>query len=197
MQESEDKSGTVRKDFDMNRFMELCSRIGVKDVDVKTLFRLGITGQTKSRPLKVVLNSKKHRKNILDSVSKIENLATETELNKCIIVKDLTVQQREANKKRRTEINAQNKQKGRNQQPNSRKDNNVVGRMYTVKQKYSDHSEKTMDVTIQPLQSQSQPILAPLFGAIGTRDDIRTVLSLSSIGDDTIIGDMKHSRRTE
>lgn len=188
MQESEDKSGTVRKDFDMNRFMELCSRIGVKDVDVKTLFRLGITGQKKSRPLKVVLNSKKHRKDILDSVSKIKNLATETELNKCIIVKDLTVQQREANKKRRTEINAQNKQKGRNQQPNSRKDNNVVGRMYTVKQKDCDQSEETMDVTIQPLQSQSQPILAPLSGAIGTRDDIRTVLSLSSIGDDTIIG---------
>ena len=57
-----------------------------------------------------------------------------------------------------------------------------------MKQKYSDHSEETMDVTIQPLQSQSQPILAPLSGAIGTRDDIRTVLSLSSIGDDTIIG---------
>jgi hypothetical protein len=55
------------------------------------------------RPLKIIFNNKKQRKDILDNASKIKNIPAKNCLTMRIILKDLTVQQRDQNKKRRAE----------------------------------------------------------------------------------------------
>ena len=78
--------------------MELCKVVGVDEPDLKVAFRLGNPKERVVRPLKVVMNNKKHRKNILDNDSKLKQLPHTSEFVKCIIAKDLTVKQREINK---------------------------------------------------------------------------------------------------
>ena len=101
--ESEDVSSSIRKDQDLKRFNELCSTIKVQEPDIKLLFRLGNPTPKRNRPLKIIFNNKKQRKDTLDSASKIKNIPAKNCLSMCIIAKDLTVQQRGQNKKRRTE----------------------------------------------------------------------------------------------
>ena len=101
--ESEDVSSSIRKDQDLNSFYELCSIIKVQEPDIKLLFRLGNPTPKRNRPLKIIFNNKKQRKDILDNASKIKNIPAKNCLTMCIIAKDLTVQQRDQNKKRRAE----------------------------------------------------------------------------------------------
>jgi hypothetical protein len=101
--ESEDVSSSIRKDQDLKRFYELCSTIKVQEPDIKLLFRLGNPTPKRNRPLKIIFNNKKQRKDILDNASKIKNILAKNCLSMCIIAKDLTVQQRDQNKKRRAE----------------------------------------------------------------------------------------------
>lgn len=54
------------------------------------------------RPLKVVFNNKKQRKDILDNAAKLEDIIKTHYLSRCIIAKDLTFQQRQQNIKRRS-----------------------------------------------------------------------------------------------
>ena len=105
LEESTSKTSEVRKDHDLKKFKELCEAIGVKDVDIKLSFRLGNfhSGSTKPRPLKVIFNNKRQRKEIVDNTMKIRRLPTTSGLNKCIIVKDLTVRQRNERKQKREE----------------------------------------------------------------------------------------------
>ena len=107
--ESKSKSSDDRKKHDTEKFTELCHRIGVKEIDIKLAFRLGTPQSGKIRPLEVIFNNKKHRKDILDHASNIRSISASTGLHKCIIAKDLTVRQREENKKRREERKAKNK----------------------------------------------------------------------------------------
>jgi len=106
--ESEDKNSTVRKDLDQTLINELCTLIKVQEPDIKLTFRLG-NPSTKTRPLKLVFNNKKHRKYILDNASNIKNISSTISLSKVIIANDLTVQQREQNKKKREVKNTQKK----------------------------------------------------------------------------------------
>lgn len=108
--ESDSKVSHERKLHDDKLFRELCENLGVKGVDVTTGFRLGDEKQGKNRPLKIVMNNKKQRKEILEKVSKIRTLSG-TIFEKCIVVKDLTPRQREANKKRRKPKHRQSTQK--------------------------------------------------------------------------------------
>lgn len=101
--ESEDVSSSIRKDQDLKRFYELCSTIKVQEPDIKLLFRLGNPTPKRNRPLKIIFNNKKQRKDILDNASKIKNIPAKNCLTMRIILKDLTVQQRDQNKKRRAE----------------------------------------------------------------------------------------------
>ena len=104
--ESEDVSNvssSIRKDQDLKRFYELCSTIKVQEPDIKLLFRLGNPTPKRNRPLKIIFNNKKQRKDILDNASKIKNIPAKNCLSMCIIEKDLTVQQRDQNIKRRAE----------------------------------------------------------------------------------------------
>jgi hypothetical protein len=100
--ESEDVSSSIRKDQDLKRFYELCSTIKVQESDIKLLFRLGNPTPKRSRSLKIIVNNKKQRKNIVDNTSKIKNIPPKNCLSMWIIVKDLTVQQRDQNKKKKS-----------------------------------------------------------------------------------------------
>lgn len=64
----------------------------------------------KPRPLKIVFNNKKHRKDILDNAYNMKNIPVSNKLSKVIIAKDLTIQQRDQNKKKRELKNKNNKQ---------------------------------------------------------------------------------------
>ena len=100
--ESEDVSSSIRKDQDLKRFYELCSTIKVQEPEIKLSFRLGNPTPKRNRPLKIIFNNKKQRKDIVDNTSKIKNIPPKNCLSMCIIVKDLTVQQRDQNKKKKS-----------------------------------------------------------------------------------------------
>jgi hypothetical protein len=95
--ESEDKNSTVRKDFDQTLINELCTLIKVQEPDIKIIFRLG-NPSTKTRPLKLVFNNKKHRKYILDNTSNIKNIPSTV-----IIAKDLSPATRTKQEKKGSE----------------------------------------------------------------------------------------------
>ena len=90
-----------KKDNDI--FTELCNAIEVVEADVKVAFRLGNPKKETNRPLKLVMNNKKHTKHIIENALKLKLLPQTSRLAKCIIVKDLTVRQREEHKKKREE----------------------------------------------------------------------------------------------
>ena len=103
MEESTSKDSKERKDHDLQSFKSLCNQIGVAEPDINTLFRMGKFSSERSKPraLKIVFNSKRERKTILDNTLKIRSIPERTGLNKCVVVKDLTVRQREENKIKR------------------------------------------------------------------------------------------------
>ena len=68
MEESRSTTAKERKKCDEKNFRELCSAISVENVDIKAMFRIGIQKEMKNRPLKIVLNNKRERKQILDNV---------------------------------------------------------------------------------------------------------------------------------
>ena len=77
--------------------------------------RLGNYKQSKPRALKVILNNKRLRKEILDNAKKINSIPVHTKLNRCIIIKDLTPRQGELNKARRLDKHINKLQPGKMQ----------------------------------------------------------------------------------
>ena len=201
LNESDDKSSDVRIDHDKTRFRELCKSIGVQDPDIKIIFRLGThqTGNTKPRPLKVVLNNKKQRKEIMDNTSKIRHLPSTSGLNRCIIVKDLTIRQRNERKQKRAE-----KQKvsiERESNNNNTKDKNDIFNDDTVK------DSTVIEATLRNLNDedeieemvQSQNILEPIILTKSSTQNLTVEVQLhkdrhsqvspfSDLGDETILG---------
>ena len=95
---------------DKAMFEAICVSIGVPIVDVHSAFRLGNRQPTKIRPLKVIMMSKKQRKDVIDNAKFIGTKAPYP-FRKVVIVKDLTPRQREENKQRRINKQHRNKQK--------------------------------------------------------------------------------------
>ena len=206
LEESTSKNNDERKSHDMRKLIELCEGIGVRDPDIKVAFRLGNqnskTGNTKPRPLKVILNNKRQRKEILDNTSKIKDLPSRTGLNRCIVVKDLTVRQREERKQKREEkrktsttnvgkIPAKNEEKVSNDQMDIFYDETI-------------RDSTVMEATVRNIADEednmnSQPLLRPLmhFKPASTNISVDTALHVdrlgqvspfSELGDETIIG---------
>ena len=98
--ESEDKNNIVRNEYDHSLINEVCTLIKIQEPDIKIAFRLG-KQIMKPRPLKIVFNNKKHRKDILDNAYNMQNIPVSNKLSKVIIAKDLTIQQRDQNKKKK------------------------------------------------------------------------------------------------
>lgn len=197
--ESTSINSQERKNHDNEHFIDLCKQIGVHELDIAASFRLGNPSTGKIRPLKIVLNNKKHRKNILDNVSNIKMLTNPT-IEKCIIVKDLTVRQREINKKRRDEKKRDSTKKGKGE--------NQAYHEQTICLQEDLKNQATGVATIENVnigntnndllsfsQYRSQPLLAQTrlhhYEALvnNSMDMITADLSLSqNVGDDTVIG---------
>ena len=102
--ESDSREPESRKAYDKVTVARLFDSIGVNDVEYKAMFRLGKAGEntksSKPRPLKLVLENKKQRRQILDNAKNIPSNAP-IDLKRAIISKDLTEQQRRDSKKKR------------------------------------------------------------------------------------------------
>lgn len=82
---------------DMRTF---CRELGLEDIDINVIYRLGKKVPTRTRPIKVVFGNRLHRKFLLDNAKYIRQKVT-ARLIKTIIVKDLTVEQRNDRKQKR------------------------------------------------------------------------------------------------
>lgn len=189
LQECPNQNKNERKKFDEDIFTEICQFIEVREVDIKVAFRLGNPGPHKSRPLKIILNNKKHRKDILDNAHKLKNVPPTSRVAKCIISKDLTVRQREENKKRRDE---RKKNNDRTKTEQAYNDQTVI--QSKEKQQLSTKSQRftttaiienvNQDMDISFANFLSQPILP----GNGHRSCSTPMHIHSDLGEETITG---------
>lgn len=93
-------TGNENKKADEEDFNVLCSSLGVETPGFTNCFRLGRKVANKTRPLKVLLNSKVQRKTLLDNAKYIKDKAPPN-MRRVIISKDLTQIQRNERKQRR------------------------------------------------------------------------------------------------
>ena len=114
MVESKSTNSKERQRSDEEQFRNLCGAIGIDTVDIKSMFRIGIPKSGSNRPLKIVLNNKRERKQILDKVRLIKSVDDES-LKKCVITKDFTPRQREENKAKRDERKKESVPKSHNE----------------------------------------------------------------------------------
>ncbi len=70
--ESSSTNSLERKNYDLHHFKELCNRIGVPETDIAMTLRLGNKHDERNRPLKIVMNNKKHRKDIIDNTPNLK-----------------------------------------------------------------------------------------------------------------------------
>ena len=68
---------------------DLCTFLNVEFPDIKTNFKLGNKTSNSWRPLKLIFNNKKQRKDILDNANKLNNIPETNHLARCVIAKDL------------------------------------------------------------------------------------------------------------
>ena len=101
LKESEKKEAVDRKQDDIILLNEVFEEIGVKSVNVKSAIRLGKVDNKKHRLLKVVLDVKKDKHDILSNASKLRN---NDRFSKVYISPDLTAKEREEDKKLRAEL---------------------------------------------------------------------------------------------
>ena len=94
--------------------IEISSALGLDNLNISTSYRLGKKEDGKTRPLKVILDSKAQRKFLLENA---KNIATKVRprYQRVIITKDLTVEQR---KERRERVNLRRRARS-SQRPNS------------------------------------------------------------------------------
>ena len=85
--ESEEKYGEARKSHDISEFTELCNKLQVENIDRNTVYRIGKPSPSSTRPLKIILNNKKQRKEIIDKASLIKTIPPSSYLSKFIIAK--------------------------------------------------------------------------------------------------------------
>lgn len=91
--ENESSTGSENKKADEDRIQEICSKLGLENIQFVTTFRLGKKLPQKPRPIKVILQNKAHKKFLLDNARNIPTKAPN--FNRVIFTKDLTPQQRE------------------------------------------------------------------------------------------------------
>lgn len=102
------QSSEENKKADEDDVMSLSRHLGLENLQMVAWFRLGKLTAERCRPLKVVLQSKAHRKYLLDNAKHIQVKGPES-MKRVIIVKDLTPVQRQerrtrlANKRVRTQ----------------------------------------------------------------------------------------------
>ena len=94
--ESKDDNSDQRQEFDKNLINEIASSLDVKLDDFKG-YRIGIRSTDKIRPLKIVFDNKRNRRDFLSQAKHIR-LKAPDKLKKTIITADMTPAQREERK---------------------------------------------------------------------------------------------------
>ena len=192
--ESEDKNNIVRNEYDHSQINEVCSLIKIQEPDIKIAFRLG-KQIMKPRPLKIVFNNKKHRKDILDNAYNMKNIPVSNKLSKVIIAKDLTIQQRDQNKKKRELKNKNNKQSLQKTK---------ASEMKTIQEEVDDMEIQNCQDTDQDYYTQGTILHAPTndshqsIGPLSCNKPLersKMHLSFSNVGDETLIGGFNIDQR--
>ena len=115
MLEHNHELGTDNKTADQQDIFRISSDLGLGELNIVTSYRLCKKIEGKTRPLKVVLDSKAQRKFILENAKYIATKAR-AKFKRVIITKELTEEQRkerrERAKHRRNERNGQRQQRG-------------------------------------------------------------------------------------
>ena len=181
MPESEDKNNIVRNEYDHTLINEVCTLIKIQEPDIKIAFRFG-KQIMKTRPLKIVFNNKKHRKDILDNAYNMKNIPVSNKLSKVIIAKDLAIKKKE----RIEAITSENK----------------VSEMKTVQEEVDnmeiqdcqDTDYYTQGTILHVPTNDSHQILAPL-RCNKPLEKSNMHLSFSNLGDETVIGGFNIDQR--
>ena len=185
--ESEDKNNIVRNEYDHSLINEVCTLIKIQEPDIKIAFRLG-KQIMKPRPLKIVFNNKKHRKDILDNAYNMKNIPVSNKLSKVIIAKDLTIQQRDQNKKKRELKNKNNKQSLQKTK---------TSEMKTTQEEVDDMEIQNCQDTDQDYYTQGTILHAPTneshqsIASLSYNKPLersKMHLSFSNVSDETLIG---------
>lgn len=178
LQESELENSENRINIDKMNFTQICNSIGVENFDIKLAFRLGNRKEGINRPLKVILDSKKTRIDIINNAKFIVNKAPER-FKRVVIVKDLTPSQREFNRKRREEY--RNKKK----QLDIHLHESTVAHTSKTEVNNSMEVETTLSNTIQRQDSQLQSTVYNQSTLVGETDEtIRGGLTQESLARD-------------
>lgn len=67
LEEHSNETGHENKAQDDEDIRRICSSIGVEEIEIVTLYRLGKKKQNKTRPTKIILSNKTQRKAILNN----------------------------------------------------------------------------------------------------------------------------------
>ncbi|MES9880890.1 MAG: hypothetical protein ABW185_08420 [Sedimenticola sp.] len=96
------ETSAKEKEEDELDIRKIASDLGLNDLDIRHSFRLGGKNKTptSTRPIKIVVGTKKHRQFLLDNAKHIRTKVT-ARLIKAAIVKDLTIEQRNERNQRR------------------------------------------------------------------------------------------------
>ena len=114
------RTGQENETANAEDFQHLCTCLGIDTPNMVTWFRFGKKAPDKTRPLKIVLESRAQRKKILTNAKYIPQKVP-LYLNRVIINKDLTPTQRSERKLRR-----QNNQRNQPQQINDNRNVSTV-----------------------------------------------------------------------
>ena len=124
LKEHNNAAGIDYKREDEEDFVNICSCLGLNNVQLTTTFRLGKKGNTsRPRPLKVILINKADRKFLLNNAKFIKDKAP-AKFREVIITKDMTPQQRV---ERRTYVQSLRGRRGQNTETQNPR--NVSGRV--------------------------------------------------------------------
>ena len=119
LQEHNFSNGPDNKRADENDILRICSSLGLENLTINYSYRLGKKVESKTRPLKLVLDSKAQRKFLLDNARFVPTKADDN-YKRVIITKDLTPAQREERREKMAKIRAQrrsNQSSSRNTSP--------------------------------------------------------------------------------
>lgn len=95
------------KKADEDAIKEISSCLGLENLNISAFFRLGAKAEGKTRPVKVILDSKAHRRYLLENAKNIPDRVRDR-FTRVIIAKDLTPEQR---KDRREKVVAKKKKR--------------------------------------------------------------------------------------
>lgn len=110
IQEKNEQNAQAEKQKDEDDVRQVAKDLGLEDIDITAMFRLGKKIQDKTRPIKIIIGSRNNKKFLLDNAKHIKSKVT-SRLNKTVIVRDQTAEQRNERRQQRLAKQSENKSK--------------------------------------------------------------------------------------